>query len=123
MHRSKPTITWSTFVHAFRGLLTAFKEQANFKVHFFFACLALFSSWFFAIGIPKFLFVLLAIFLVFTAELLNSAIEYLGNAVTQEFHPLIKKAKDVAAGAVLLAAIFAVILGLIIFLPYLQSLL
>ncbi len=123
MRRSKPTITWSTFVHAFQGLKTAFSEQFNFKIHFLFALFALLASWFFSLGAPKFLFILLAIFLVFITELFNSSIEYLSDAVTKEFHPLIKKAKDVAAGAVLLSACLAVIIGLVIFLPYLKGLL
>ena len=122
MHRSKPTITWLTFVHAFQGLLVAFKEQVNFRVHFFFAFLALFFSWFFHLSSVELLFILLAIFLVFIAELFNSSIEYLGDAVSPEFNTLIKKTKDVAAGSVLLAALFAVIIGLIIFLPYISNL-
>ncbi|GED20300.1 hypothetical protein KGI01_20410 [Kurthia gibsonii] len=54
---------------------------------------------------------------VLSLEMTNSAIERVVDLVTDEFHPLAKRAKDLAAGAVLIAAIFSVIIGLIIFLP------
>ncbi len=122
-HSHQISFSIKTFRHAIQGLKTAFQEQFNFKIHFTFAFFALLNSWFFALSTPKLLFILLAIFLVFIAELFNSSIEYLSDALTQDFHPLIKKAKDVAAGAVLLAAIFAIIVGLVIFIPYYQTLL
>jgi diacylglycerol kinase (ATP) len=55
---------------------------------------------------------------VWIAEGLNTAVEYLADAVTLERHPLIGKAKDVAAGAVLLSAAGATVVGLVVFSPY-----
>jgi diacylglycerol kinase len=55
---------------------------------------------------------------VWTAEALNTAFEYLADATTKEFDPLIGRAKDVAAGAVLITAIAAVIVGALVFTPY-----
>jgi diacylglycerol kinase (ATP) len=60
---------------------------------------------------------------VWTAEALNTAIEFLSDATTREIDPLVGKAKDVAAGAVLIAAVAAVIVGLLVFVPYFRVLL
>ena len=63
----------------------------------------------------------LAIGLVLLAEMFNTAIEYLTDLASPEIHPLAKKTKDVASGAVLIAALVAVVIGLLIFLPKLLS--
>ena len=60
---------------------------------------------------------------VWTAETLNTAIEFLADAVSSEHHPLIEKAKDVAAGAVLISAIGSAVIGTLIFFPYILKLL
>jgi undecaprenol kinase len=65
----------------------------------------------------EWLFVIFAIGGMFALELLNTAIERLVDLVTMEYHPLAKQAKDIAAGAVFLYAIFSVIVGFIIFIP------
>jgi len=59
---------------------------------------------------------------VWTAEALNTAFEFLADVTTPEFHPLVKKSKDVAAGAVLLAAIGSMVIGVLIFVPRVLSL-
>jgi diacylglycerol kinase (ATP) len=64
--------------------------------------------------------IILAISIVWTAEALNTAFEFLADAASPEFHPLVREAKDVAAGAVLITAIAAVIIGLLVFWPYVQ---
>jgi diacylglycerol kinase len=61
--------------------------------------------------------IIIAIALVFITEMLNTSIEFLTDLVSPNYHPLAKNTKDVAAGAVLVAAIIAIILGLMIFLP------
>ena len=75
----------------------------------------------FVIGLSavEWLFIITAIMLVLITEAINTAIENTVNLVTGKFHPLAKKAKDISAFSVLLASIYAVIVGLIIFLPYL----
>jgi len=60
----------------------------------------------------------LAIVLVWVAEALNTAFEFLCDVASPEFHPIVKKSKDVAAGAVLFSALGAVIVGIIVFYPY-----
>lgn len=65
----------------------------------------------------------LAIVAVWTAESLNTAFEFLCDVTSPEFHPLVEKAKDVAAGAVLITAIGATAIGLLVFAPYLSKVL
>ena len=66
---------------------------------------------------------ILAIVAVWTAEALNTAFEFLCDVASPEFHPLVEKAKDVAAGAVLLSAIGAAVVGCLVFGPYVLELL
>ena len=63
--------------------------------------------------------IILAVMAVWTAEALNTAFEFLADAASPSFHPLVGKAKDVAAGAVLIAAIGSAIIGLMVFIPHL----
>jgi diacylglycerol kinase (ATP) len=71
------------------------------------------------VSAPDWCWIILAISIVWTAEALNTAFEFLADAASPEFHPLVRDAKDVAAGAVLLTA--AAIIGIIIFWPYVQK--
>ena len=78
----------------------------------------------FVLGISsaEWCWLVLAIIAVWMAEALNTAIEFLADVASPEFHPLVKKAKDVAAGAVLISAIGAIIIGIIIIGPYVLKL-
>ncbi|NLP36507.1 MAG: diacylglycerol kinase family protein [Firmicutes bacterium] len=69
----------------------------------------------------EWLFVISAIFLVMTMEMLNTALERVVDLFTRQYHPLARLAKNAAAGAALLAAVYAVIVGLMIFLPKLLA--
>jgi len=108
-----------SFAHAFAGLRTFFATQRNARIHAVAAAGAL------ALGVladltrPEWCAILLAIALVFAAEALNTALEFLADAAVPEVHPLVKKAKDVAAAAVLIAAAVAVAVGVLIFRPHL----
>ena len=66
--------------------------------------------------------IILAISIVWTAEALNTAFEFLADAASPEFHPLVRDAKDVAAGAVLITALAAAIIAVIVFWPYVAGL-
>lgn len=66
--------------------------------------------------------IILAISIVWTAEALNTAFEFLADAASPEFHPLVRDAKDVAAGAVLITAIAAAVIGVLIFWPHVVAL-
>ena len=75
---------------------------------------------FFHISRADWQILIIAIILVWAAEILNSAFEYLCDVVTAEFHPAIEKAKDIAAAAVLVTAAGAAILGVTVFWPYIS---
>ena len=66
--------------------------------------------------------IVLAIATVWTAEALNTAFEFLADVASPSFHPMVREAKDVAAGAVLITALAAAVIGAIIFWPHLQAL-
>lgn len=107
-----------SFKYAWDGILTAFKDEPNLKIHFVIACLVIFLGFYFSITLLDWFMVIFAIGFVVAVELTNTAIEEIVNSFTSDTHPGAKKAKDVAAGAVLVAAITALIIGLLVFLPY-----
>jgi diacylglycerol kinase (ATP) len=107
-----------SFKHAFNGVVYAFKTQPNFKVHTFIYLLTLFLAYYLNISYIEVLVIFLISALVFSLEMINTAIEALSDQVSGgEWKELIKVAKDCSSGAVLIASIFAVVIGLIIFLP------
>jgi len=110
-----------SFKYAFEGIVTAFKDQPNLKLHLFAAVAVIFVGLFLDISKAEWLVLILTIGLVVTFELTNTAIEEIVDSFTDQVHPAAKKAKDVAAAAVLVASITAVVVGLIIFLPYLAG--
>ncbi len=103
--------------YAISGIIVMFREEFNALIYTVATAIVLILSFYFQLSLIEWLFVLLAIFLVFISEMFNTALENLADAHTKDHHILIKKAKDVAAGAVLLAAIYALIIGLLIFGP------
>ncbi|MDR1521262.1 MAG: diacylglycerol kinase family protein [Streptococcaceae bacterium] len=107
-----------SFEFAITGIKTSLDEEKNMKKHVLLAILAIIFGFIFRISLYEWLWILLAIFLVVMAEILNSVIENVVDLATgYHYHSLAKKAKDMSAGAVLLMAIFAVLVGIIIFLP------
>ena len=111
-----------SFRYAFSGIYTLIKIEHNARIHLCVTIGVLFSGFFFELSAAEWINLIFAIGLVFSAEAFNSAIEYLSDLVSPEYHPLVKKAKDVAAAAVLLTAIAAALIGLIIFIPKILSL-
>ena len=103
---------------AITGVLTAFKEERNMRKHLVSAILAALTGLVFRISAIEWLFLLLAIFLVIILEIINSAIENVVDLASgYHFSMLAKNAKDMAAGAVPVASGYAVLTGLIIFIP------
>ncbi|AGM99239.1 diacylglycerol kinase family protein [Streptococcus iniae] len=108
----------SSLEFALTGIVTAIGEERNLKNHLFSAILTLLAGLVFRISAIEWLFLFLAIFLVIAFEIVNSAIENVVDLASDyHFSMLAKKAKDMAAGAVLVMSGYAVITGLIIFLP------
>ena len=105
------------FGHAIRGLATAFGTDNSFKLHLLSSAIAvLFGIWL-RPNLTGWALVVLAIGLVFVAELFNTAIEYLVRMFTTEYHELAEKLLDISAGAVLFAVFTALALALLVFLP------
>ncbi|HEL1586061.1 TPA: diacylglycerol kinase family protein [Streptococcus suis] len=100
------------------GLFTAFKEERNMRKHVVSAILVILAGLIFQVSITEWLFLLLSVCLVIAFEIINSAIENVVDLASDyHFSMLAKNAKDMAAGAVLFVSGFAVIVGLLIFLP------
>lgn len=108
-----------SFKHAFIGIWVALKEEPNLKFHLLAVLAVSLLGIYLNISNIEWLILILTMGLVISLELTNTAIEELVDSFTEDEHPGAKKAKDVAAGAVLLASITAVIIGVLIFLPYL----
>ncbi|WP_421943434.1 diacylglycerol kinase family protein [Pedobacter sp.] len=106
-----------SFGYAFNGLKLFFYTEHNARIHLLAAILALGFSFWLKISPSEWIAIIGVIFLVFIAEIFNSSIEKLADVVSPEINPKIKIVKDLAAGAVLLTALFAVIVGVIIFYP------
>lgn len=105
-----------SFYYAFSGIIQSFGEQ-NMRVHGLAVIVVVISGYFTRLSKIEWLILILIMAMVMAAEMINTAIESVVNLASPEIHPLAKKAKDVAAGAVLILAIASVIIGLIIFLP------
>ena len=106
-----------SFAFAWSGLKICFASETNFKIHIAFAAFAMLLGFVFSISRVEWLVIIGCIAFVTTMEMVNTTIEKLCDMAHKEFHPGIKKVKDIAAGAVLVAAACSVIVGVIIFLP------
>lgn len=116
-----PTHRVLSFKYAFEGLILALKEEPNIKIHLSIAIIAVGLGVFFQIRFYEWLMMVVVIGLVIGLELTNTAIEAMLDHLIPERSPAAKKAKDIAAGAVLVASITALIIGIMIFFPYLQE--
>lgn len=110
-----------SFRYAFWGILTGIRKERNMKIHCCAVVLVVIAGFLFDISLTEWCICLLLFGLVMALELVNTAVEAVVDLVTVERHPLAKIAKDTAAGAVLLAAIIATVIGCIIFIPKLLA--
>jgi len=106
-----------SFRFAFAGVAYALRTQRNARVHVVVACLVIAAGIYFQISAIEWAMLALTIGFVFSAEMLNTVAELAVDLLTQHYHPMAKVAKDVGAGAVLVAAIAAVGVGVAIFGP------
>lgn len=120
MKRKEPPM-YTVFIDAWRGIITAFKAERNLRIHISAALAVVILSAWLNITIPEWSVLLLCTGFVISFELLNTSIETLSNLVEPNPHPAIKKVKDIAAGAVFVAAIISLIIGIIILCPYLYQ--
>jgi diacylglycerol kinase (ATP) len=106
-----------SFGFAFKGLGYAAKTQLNFRIHLGATIIVFGMSYVLHISTNEWQWVILCIAFVLVTELLNTAIEFLTDLVSPGYNEVAGRVKDIAAGAVVIAAVFALIIGLIIFLP------
>ena len=112
-----------SFRYAISGIKEAFKQERNLKIHLIIAIIVIIMGFVLSISFFEWSLIFLAIGGMLSLEMMNSSIERVVDLVTEDFHPLAKAAKDIAAGAVLIFAAISVVIGLIIFLPKLADLL
>lgn len=111
-----------SFRHALRGLLHMLRSQHNAWLHMAATLVVVAAGFLFHLTGGEWCWIVLAIASVWTAETINTAFEFLADVASPEFHPLVRDAKDVAAGAVLVTAIAAAVIGGIVFWPHVRGL-
>ena len=109
--------------NATHGIRDFFRYERNGRIQAIIAIIVLLAGALFQLSSLEWMFVLICICAVLSAEMMNSAVEHLCNLVQNDYHPLVKKIKDVSAGAVLVASLISIVIGLIIFIPKLFGLL
>lgn len=111
-----------SFNHAINGIIDTVRTQRNMKIHLIAAMVVLIACFSFDISKMEFLIIAITVTMVIAAELINTAIEAAIDMTTNYYHPLAKIAKNAAAGAVLITAINALVVGYIIFWEKLSNL-
>jgi diacylglycerol kinase (ATP) len=104
--------------HAVNGIFILLKTQYNAWIHAFATIIVIILGLHFGFTKSEWCWIIIAVIAVWTAEALNTALEFLADAAMPDPHPLVRKAKDAAAGAVLISAIGSVIIGLLILGPH-----
>jgi diacylglycerol kinase (ATP) len=108
--------------YALRGIVQALQSQRNMKIHFLTSVLVLILATVLNVSRIELIALFLVVAMVITAELFNTSIEAVVNLVTEDYHPLAAVAKNVAAGAVLVAAVISVFVGYLVFIDELAAL-
>ncbi len=109
-----------SFSCAFSGIYILISSQHNVWIHLFVSVMVIAAAFLFQVTVIEWIMLIFAIVIVLVAEAMNTSVELLCNFVSPDYQELIRKTKDVAAGAVLIAAVGAASIGLLIFLPYLR---
>ena len=108
-----------SFGYAWKGIRSCVGKEQNLSFHLITTDCVVTAGWCFCITRGEWIAIVLCIGMVIAAELFNSAIERLVDLVSPQRHPMAGQVKDIAAGAVLVCALAAIVVGLIIFIPYL----
>lgn len=106
-----------SFRWAGKGILHAFKTQLNVWIHFAAMVIVIAAGFYFEISLMEWGLITFAVGIVLVSELMNTAVEYLVDLIEPEINEKAGLIKDIAAGAVLLAAGTALVIGLIVFIP------
>ena len=111
----------SSFNYAVQGIISSIRTERNMKIHYLAAIAVIVGSLFFNLTRVEFMLLFFAVTFVLTSELINTAIERTVDLVTQSYNPVAKLAKDIAAGAVLIASLNALVVGYLIFFDRLNT--
>jgi diacylglycerol kinase len=106
-----------TFKNALSGCWYAFTTQKNFIVHFLLSFLVILLALWLDVSYERFLFLLLAVFLGLSVEMINTIVEKIVDLVTQEYHPLAKVIKDLSAGVMLIVSLGLAVIGFLVLFP------
>ena len=112
---------YNSFKVAGKGVLYMLKHEHNAWIHTLATIVVCVAGLFFVISRFEWCCVVLAIVAVWTAEALNTALEFLADVTSPDFHPLVEKAKDVAAGGVLITSLGSIVIAVLIFGPYIMK--
>ncbi len=104
-----------SFNYALAGFIHALSTQRNMKIHCLAAAVVLFFGYYLHLSTVELAVLVLTVGLVMAAEIMNTAVEVVVDLITEEYHPLAKTAKNVAAGSVLLTALAAIVVGFLLF--------
>ena len=107
-----------SFRYAFAGVAYMLRSQHNAWLHLTITVLVCLAGWWLSISAADWRWLVVAIALVWVAETMNTAFEYVCDVVSPEFHVSVAKAKDIAAGAVLICAAGSALIGILTFWPY-----
>jgi diacylglycerol kinase (ATP) len=118
--KNKRLLSFINFLYAFQGILFLIKTERNPIIYLVVTFLVVLTGFFYHLSNIEWSIITLSISVVWMAEALNTAIELLSDEISEEKRERLGRAKDVAAGGVLLVAIGAVIVGVLIFLPHLM---
>jgi undecaprenol kinase len=108
---------FKAFIYASAGIVHGLKTERNIKFHLVAAALVIAAGLFFNLSLTEWFIVLVLIGGMLSLELMNAAIERVVDLITEEYLPLARQAKDLAAGAVFVFAIVSAIIGLLLFVP------
>lgn len=117
MRKNRKDPLYKSFGYAFQGIYTCISKERNMKIHCGFSALVVLAGIILKLSVTEWCICLTLFGLVMALELVNTSVGAVVDLVTEERKPLAKIAKDTAAGAVLIAAIMAAIIGCIIFIP------
>lgn len=111
-----------SFAYALQGLVQLLRTQPNARTHLLATLLVCGAGVYFGLSRAEWLWITVAITLVWISEAFNTALEQLADVLHPEQHPGIGRAKDMAAAAVLIAAVGAAVIGMLVFVPHLATL-
>ena len=110
-----------SFFYAYKGLVKTWREEQNLQIQSIAALLVIFLAWILGLKRNEYLILLTVIALVILMEIINSAVERITDVLKPRIDNYVKEIKDIMAAAVMVASLFAALIGLIIFIPYLEK--